>query len=424
MKRIIAATLTVSVLLLTAKSQAGTDTWNQLSGGNASGSWNTAANPPWSTGALPGATDTADFSTVNITADSTVTLDGNQSINALIFGDTTTTSAAGWILSPGTPATSTLTLSGTTPTITVNALGTGKVATISAVLAGTAGLIKAGTGTLTLSASNTYSGGTTFSNTLIVGAQGALGTGSVTGTSPAILQFNTPANATFTNALTLAAPDANSINNQSTTATITLNGNIVATAPNYFTIVGQGANNAGFVLGGSNVCSTRFVLKNAALTLASNNAVIASTYPRISLGDEAGSGASVYLANGVTESLKVVDANNNAITGAVFTVGMQSAGVSTFSGTGSSGVAVELHSLSTGGTNCAWNFEADSGATVTFSGIILNTGSNTNLPIAKTGAGTVVFSATNTYAGATTIQNGTLTGVVGCLLYTSPSPRD
>jgi len=281
------------------------------------------------------------------------------------------------------------------------------------VISGTGSVTQTGTGALTLSASNTYSGGTTFSNTLVVGAQGALGTGSVTGTSPAILQFNTPGNATFTNALTLAAPDNNSVNNQSTTATITLNGNIVGTAPNYFTLVGQGANNAGFVLGGSNYCTTRFVVKNAAVTLASNNAVASAFGSRISLGDSGGSGASVYLANGVTESLKVADANNNDINSAVFTVGMQSAGTSTFSGTGSSGVAVDLHARSTGGTSCAWNFEADSGATVTFSGIILNTGSNTNLPIAKTGAGTVVFSATNTYAGATTIQNGTLTGVVG-----------
>lgn len=139
--------------------QADVNTWTQLSSGNASGSWATAANPPWSLGALPGTTDTADFNTLNMTADSIVTLDGNQSINAIIFGDTTTSSAAGWILSAGTPSTSLLTLGGTTPAITVNTLGTTKAATISAVVAGTAGLIKAGAGTLVLSNTNTYSGG-------------------------------------------------------------------------------------------------------------------------------------------------------------------------------------------------------------------------------------------------------------------------
>ncbi len=162
MKKIIVSILTLTGLLLAEKSWAGSDAWNQLSGGDASGSWNTAANPPWSTGALPGATDTADFSTLDITADSTVTLDGNQSINSLIFGDTVTNTAAGWILSPGTPATSTLTLGGTTPTITVNALGAGKMATISASLTGTASFTKAGPGALTLANNNTFTGNVTI----------------------------------------------------------------------------------------------------------------------------------------------------------------------------------------------------------------------------------------------------------------------
>jgi len=39
MKRIIAKILTFTALLLAAKSQAGTDTWSQLVGGNLSGSW-------------------------------------------------------------------------------------------------------------------------------------------------------------------------------------------------------------------------------------------------------------------------------------------------------------------------------------------------------------------------------------------------
>jgi len=169
------------IALAAGRAQAATNTWNKLVSGNASGSWATAANPPWSSGALPGATDTADFNTLDITADSTVTLDGDQSINALIFGDTTTSSAANWILSAGTPSSSTLTLGGTSPTITVNTLGTSKAATISATLAGTAGMTKAGAGTLTLSGSNTLSGGVTLSaGTLNINSTNALGTGTFT----------------------------------------------------------------------------------------------------------------------------------------------------------------------------------------------------------------------------------------------------
>ena len=59
--------------------------------------------------------------------------------------------ATGYTLTGGT-----FTVGGVTPTITSNA---GVSTTISSILAGTAGLTKAGTGTLTLSGANTFSGG-------------------------------------------------------------------------------------------------------------------------------------------------------------------------------------------------------------------------------------------------------------------------
>ena len=58
----------------------------------------------------------------------------------------------------------TLNLAGTSPTITVNASG----GTISSVVAGTAGLTKAGTGTLLLTSANTYSGGTFLNAGLLI----------------------------------------------------------------------------------------------------------------------------------------------------------------------------------------------------------------------------------------------------------------
>ena len=195
-------TVLALIALAAGRAQAATNTWNKLVSGNASGSWTNAATPPWSTGALPGATDTASFNTLDITADSTVTLDGNQSINALVFGDTTTSSAANWILSGGSPSTSTLTLGGTAPTITVNALGNGKAATISAVLAGTAGMTKAGAGTLTLSGSNTLSGGVTLSTgTLNINSTNALGTGNFTiGDRSSSVTINNTSGSPITNA--------------------------------------------------------------------------------------------------------------------------------------------------------------------------------------------------------------------------------
>ena len=125
----------------------------------------TANNESWSTAgdwqnnvAGTGAGNTADFSQVDITADTTVNLDQNYTIGNLVFGNTDSNPNANWIL-----ANNTLTLAGTTPTVTVGSLGTGKSATISSAIAGTQGLTKAGNGTLTLSGADTYSGNTTIS---------------------------------------------------------------------------------------------------------------------------------------------------------------------------------------------------------------------------------------------------------------------
>ena len=133
-------------------------TWTNTSGGL----WSNTAN--WSGGTIAnGSGFTANFNTLNITADTSVSLDGDRTLTNLIFGDTTPATAGSWILDNNGVSTNNLILAGTTPTITVNALGTGKTASISAIIEGTAGLTKAGTGTLTLSGANTYTGTTTVS---------------------------------------------------------------------------------------------------------------------------------------------------------------------------------------------------------------------------------------------------------------------
>ena len=159
--------------LINHSAQAASGTWN-LDGNSV---WNVATDPPWA-GAIiaDGTGDTADFSTIDITADRTVSLDTARTIGNLSFGDTNTATAGGWILNNnGNPA-NILTLAGT-PVITVNALAAGKEATISAVLTGTSGLTKSGAGTLTLSAANTYTGGTTVNAGILkAGTTTAFGT--------------------------------------------------------------------------------------------------------------------------------------------------------------------------------------------------------------------------------------------------------
>lgn len=126
----------------------------------ASGSWGDASN--WSEGIVPGGEgiDMAVF-TNDIVTDITVTLDDNRTVNRLIFGDDDTASAAGWAVEAGSGGS--LTLGGESPTVIVDELGTGKTADIRVEICGVNGFTKAGTGTLVLSAVNTYGSATAIS---------------------------------------------------------------------------------------------------------------------------------------------------------------------------------------------------------------------------------------------------------------------
>ena len=139
------ALIQLFALIIIAKpvlAQSGT--WTNLVNGNASGTWSTAAN--WNNGVIADGTDnTANFSTLNITTNSTVTLDTARNIGNLIFGDTTPDN--GWTL---TGSTLTLQVSSGIPTITANNGSN----TVSTVFAGTNGFNKAGTGIVRLNGAN------------------------------------------------------------------------------------------------------------------------------------------------------------------------------------------------------------------------------------------------------------------------------
>ncbi len=171
-------------------------TWANTAGG----AWSTAVN--WLDSLTTnGIAITNDCSQVDITSDTTVHLDTTGiEMNSLIFGNSDASPSANWVLDNDSTPANTLTLAGTTPTVTVNNLGTNKSATISAEVVGTAGLTKAGSGTLILSASNSITGATTInggalalSNTNAFGAS-AITVGNVVGN--AVLNLNGSANIT------------------------------------------------------------------------------------------------------------------------------------------------------------------------------------------------------------------------------------
>src|SRR5690349_12123647 len=77
--------LATLMLVATAGLHAQNGTWTNLVSGSGSGSWANAVN--WNGGMIAtGAGSTADFSTLNITTNSTVTLDGARTIGNLAFG--------------------------------------------------------------------------------------------------------------------------------------------------------------------------------------------------------------------------------------------------------------------------------------------------------------------------------------------------
>jgi autotransporter-associated beta strand protein len=137
------ALVTINVTVLTASG-----TWAS----DGSGNWSEPVR--WSGATVAtGAGQTANFSTINLTGNRTVTLDTARSIGALRFSDTAS-SYFNWTLTNS--GTSKLTLdtgSATSPAIVVT-----NTATIGAPLAGTNGFTKSGPGTLILRGENPLSG--------------------------------------------------------------------------------------------------------------------------------------------------------------------------------------------------------------------------------------------------------------------------
>ena len=162
-----------------------TATWTNLAGG----SWPTAGN--WLNGVGNGADMTADFSTLTLTSNPTVTLDTARTIGNLIFDDQSSTKHS-WTLSTGNAGPLTLAVSSGSPIIS-NSVPT----TIGTVLVSSNGLTKTGAATLTLTGKNFYTGTTTINAGTLVLGMGTDYAGSHVGdavvvNAGATLRLNTP----------------------------------------------------------------------------------------------------------------------------------------------------------------------------------------------------------------------------------------
>ncbi len=152
---VVANSVTSAPAALVISLPAGSGVWTNLNGG----SWVVGGN--WTNGAVAGGTDAvADFSTLNLSLNPTVSLNGTRTVGTILFDDQNVSVKHGWTLSTGSVGPLTLATSSGTPSLAVQS----STNTISAVVAGSQGFTKTGAGYLVLSGASTVTGNIAVNN--------------------------------------------------------------------------------------------------------------------------------------------------------------------------------------------------------------------------------------------------------------------
>ena len=419
--------------------------------GNGGGYWGTNSN--W-TGGVPNATDAvADFSTLNLTVNSTVTNDAARTVGTLKFDDAT--AGNNWTLTG-----SNVTLATSSGTPAVNVVSSSQTTTMSVGLAGSQGFVKSGAGTLLLSGgtADTIGGTIIITNGQIQTANGASlknVTASIIVATGAVLtvngNFDNNANSCpivlngtgngsvaalygYGNQTMNGAITVNSDSKISHSYNIfTLNGNLTAPSGSNnlemsITVSGQPAlavngnvnlglgtltvssvaGGAAVTLGGSNTLGGVVVQNNGTVVFGSTNA-IGGIGPRVVVNDGgtaalSGTDLNPLLARVVTNSAGVVAFNGASSSTALnfgnyTNVSLGSVGSSSYSGVLTPGGG--NYQLGGGGGTLT----VSSGLTNLAAGLVVN---------GSTASSTVVLTGSHTYTNATIITGGTLmvTGVL------------
>jgi autotransporter-associated beta strand protein len=376
-----ASAFTVVSLILPNIFNAGT--WNADSSGN----WSDTTK--WS-GGIPadGAGYTADFSTVNISANRTVTLDGSRSIGNLLFGDTSGSQT--WTAIPTNGSVLTLdTGSQSSPSIVVNQ----NTATLATPLAGINGFAKSGAGILILATNNPLAGNLYIDS----GITSATSEGAVRIANPsAIANILSP----------ISIRDDNSAS-----STLQLDGTAGSiTVSQGIALNGRNVN----VVSIENVAGTNTLAGNLTINVGGGYYPIQSDAGLLTLSGTVSSVATgsrtfTFQGNGnttISGALADGSASISAVKSGTGTLTLL--GANAYSGTTTiSGGTLQVGNGGTAGTLGTNNVTDNSALTFNLSGAvtapntIAGSGSVSNL-----GSGTLTFNTANSYTGGTKLSQG------------------
>ncbi|MBN8460793.1 MAG: autotransporter-associated beta strand repeat-containing protein [Verrucomicrobia bacterium] len=355
--------------------------WNGTTGSN----WNDTAS--WNPTQIPtSADDLTILGPVNIAGALTINVNTAAAANTINFTNTSTTA----LTNTTSGANQTLTLQGGltvgTGAVTIGSatanqnvnialgasqtwdIGSGGLTVVNVISGSGFQLTKNGTGTLTLSGANTYSGGTVLNaGTLTLGNATALGSGALTLKGGTLL--STTNSQTITNNIVLDG--SATIQRGSGAFNFALNGGISGSGN---LTLNTGGNNNSLYLGGTNT------MTSGTITYQTSTSGIVR-FSTVNAGNENVAWVFNRLAN--------------------FDLGAGTRTIKFGSLSGTGGLA--------GNTAGTLTIEAGNlGLNDSYSGQITN-GANSVIGLTKVGSGTLTLTAgNNNYTGGTTIQNGTL----------------
>jgi autotransporter-associated beta strand protein len=368
--------------------------WIQTAGGTRI--WTASAN--WDDGIVPNPSSgtTMDFSTVNILANTNLDLGADRTARLWKFGDTS--GSQKWTVTSG----NTLTLAGTTPGFQVNN-GTTQV---DSIVAGTAGLAKTGSGNLTLTAANTYTGPTSITaGTLQIGNAGT------TGSLAAASSLSNNAELVFNRSDTITqGTDFASVISGTGSLTKNGGGTLILSGDNTYagpTTISAGTLQIGNGGGTGKLAISSAITNNAALVFNRSNGVIQ------------GSG----FANAITGSGSLTNAGIGTLTlntgntyGGLTTVSAGSIKVLHANALGSTAAGTVVIGTGSGSTSNA-RLELEGGITVAGEILTLNGAGNfygalSSTSGSNTWAGNVTIGSPGTRLGTTTGNTLTVSGTI------------